>query len=318
MSASLPAARPADATRGGRPLLSLAAYLLAVFLGGALLAPWLYLGVQSLASSVPALGGVAEMPFGRYVNRALLIVALLGLPLFIRGAGIRRWSDVGMRRPVGWRRLGVGFALGFVSLAVVCSLALLAGGRALRTDRTAAEFVAEFVGALLTAAVVGVIEELLFRGAIYGGLRRAMPWGAALLASSAVYGIVHFLTRPVSPEAVGWASGLHALPTMLAGAADVRTLVPAFLSLTLAGVVLGLAYERTGDLWASIGIHAGWIVWLKFYGLLTKSAPGGDSWFWGTRKLIDGWMAFAALVIVLAIVIATVRVRPADAPPRAN
>ncbi len=310
MTSAAPAVRPARPSNEGRPLVALLAYLLAVFLGGALLAPWLYLGVQSLATSIPALADLAEMPFGRYVNRALLITALLGLPLFIRGAGIRRWGDVGVRRPVGWRRLGVGFALGFFSLAAVCSIALLAGGRALRGDRTPAELVAEFLGALLTAAVVGVIEELLFRGAIYGGLRRAMPWGAALLASSAIYGIVHFLTRPVSPETIGWASGLQALPTMLAGATELQTLVPAFLSLTLAGVVLGLAYERTGDLWASIGIHAGWIVWLKFYGLLTKSAPGADEWFWGTRKLIDGWMAFIALVVVLAIVITTIRVRP--------
>ncbi|HEX8694775.1 MAG TPA: CPBP family intramembrane glutamic endopeptidase [Longimicrobium sp.] len=296
--------------RRGRPLLALVVYLLAVFLGGALLAPWLYRAVHALAPSAPALAELAEMPFGRYVNRALLLTALVGLPLFVRGAGVRRWSDVGVRRPVGWRRFGVGFALGFFSLAAVCSIALAAGGRRLRLDRTPAELAAEFLGALLTALVVSVIEELLFRGAIFGGLRRAMPWGAALLASGALYGIVHFLTRPVSPEAVDWASGLRALPTMLAGAAEPKTLVPAFLSLTLAGVVLGLAYQKTGDLWASIGIHAGWIFWLKFYGLLTRSAPGADEWLWGTRRLIDGWLAFAALVVVLGIVLARVRLQP--------
>jgi membrane protease YdiL (CAAX protease family) len=302
-----------SAQRSTRPLAALAVYLVAVFLGGALLAPWLYHAVQALAPSVEALEKLARAPFGRYVNRALLICALIGLPFFVRGAGIRRWSDVGLpSRRVAWRRLGAGFVLGFVSLAAVCSIALGAGARTLNLSRTPGELAGQLVGALLTAAVVATIEELLFRGAIFGGLSRAMPWGAALLASGALYGIVHFLTRPVSPDTVDWLSGVRVMPTMLAGAADVKTLVPAFLSLTLAGVVLGLAYARTGDLWASIGIHAGWIFWLRFYGFLTKAVPGVDQWFWGTRNLIDGWLAFAALVVVLAVVIATVRVRPPE------
>ncbi|HEU0053349.1 MAG TPA: CPBP family intramembrane glutamic endopeptidase, partial [Longimicrobium sp.] len=241
------------AHRSRRPLAAIVVYLFAVFAGGALLAPWLYHAVQALAGSVEGLEKLARAPFGRYVNRALLICALVGLPLFVRGAGIRRWSDVGLptRKPA-WRRVGAGFALGFLSLAAVCSIALAAGARTLNLSRSPGELAGQFVGALLTAAVVAVMEEILFRGAIFGGLRRAMPWAAALLASSALYGIVHFLHRPLSPPEVDWLSGVRVMPTMLAGAAEVRTLFPAFLSLTLAGVVLGLAYARTGDLWASI------------------------------------------------------------------
>jgi uncharacterized protein len=289
--------------------VALAVYLLWVFVGGALLAPWLYHAVQALAPAHPELEKLARMQFGRYVNRGLLIAALAGLPFYVRASGIRRWRDVGLVRPVEWRRLGAGFAMGFASLAAVCSVALLAGGRAVRGDRTAGELAAEFAGALATAAVVAVIEELLFRGAIFGGLRRSMRWGWALLASSAVYGIVHFMTRPVSPQTVDWLSGLRVLPTVLAGMTEVHTLLPAFLSLTLAGVILGLAYQWTGSLWASIGIHAGWIFWLKFYGLLTKSVPGADAWLWGTRKLVDGWLAFFAIVLVLVAVLALGRRR---------
>jgi hypothetical protein len=86
--------------RGSRPALALALYLLAVFAGGALLAPWLFHAVQALAPGWPALERIAGMPFGRYVNRALLIVALVGLPFFVRGSGIRRWRDVGVPRGV--------------------------------------------------------------------------------------------------------------------------------------------------------------------------------------------------------------------------
>jgi len=305
---------PVPLPRDRRPLLALAGYLVAVFVGGALLAPWLYAGVQALAPHVPALESLSRMSFGRYVNRGVLITALLGLPLFLRAAGVRSLRDVGFyRRGIPWRRVAGGFALGFVSLAAVCAIALLAGGRRLNLERTPGELAAQFAGALLTAAIVSVIEEMLFRGAIFGGLRRSMPWGAALAISSALYGIVHFMTRPVSPERVDWLSGLRVLPTMLRGMADPDQLVPAFFSLTLAGVVLGLAYHRTGDIFASIGIHAGWIFWLKFYGSLTRSVPGADAHVWGTRKLVDGWLAFAALVVVLAAVWLLSRRRQAQA-----
>lgn len=285
-----------------RPARALAVYLLAVFAGGALLAPWLYQAVQSLAPTVPWLERIAAMPFGRYVNRGLLIVALLGLPFFVRGSGVRSWRDVGV--PPGlvrWRVFGAAFALGFLSLAAVCLVALAAGGRELR-PRTPGDLAAQLLGVLATALVVAVIEELLFRGAIFGGLRRSIRWPAALAVSSAVYAIVHFMARPETPDTVDWLSGLRVLPTMLAGMADLHTLVPAFINLTLAGVILGLAFQWTGDLSASLGIHAGWIFWLRYYGYLTREAPHAEPWFWGTHRLVDGWLAFIALVVVLAAV----------------
>lgn len=294
--------------RGGRPLLALVLFLLATFAGGALLAPWLYRAAQAAAPLHPMLANVAEMPFARFVNRALMLAALVGLPFYLRGAGIRRWSDVGLERGrIEWRRFGAGFALGFASLAAVCAVTLAFGGRTLNLSRSAGEIAGQLVAAVLAAVLVGVIEELIFRGAIFGGLRRSMPWGAALVASSVVYGLVHFMERPVSPQTVDWSAGLRALPTMLAGMTELHRLVPALASLTLAGVILGLAYLRTGDLWVSIGIHGGWIFWLKFYGFLTKATPGADQWLWGTRKLIDGWLAFIAIVVVLAVVLAAGR-----------
>lgn len=282
---------------------ALALYLLAVFAGGALLAPWLYHAMQALAPSVPALQTAARMPFARYVNRGLLIVALVGLPFFVRAAGVRRWSDVGI--PPGfirWRRFGAAFALGFFSLAAVCAITLAAGGRLVK-PRSPGELAGQFLGVLATALIVAVIEELLFRGAMFGMLRRAMRWPAALAVSSGVYAITHFMHRGETPRTVDWLSGLRVLPTMLGGITDVRTMFPALLSLALAGVILGLAYQWTGDLSASIGIHAGWIFWLKFYGFMTRRAPDADTWFWGTGKLVDGWLALVAIVVVLSIIL---------------
>ncbi|HEX8394069.1 MAG TPA: CPBP family intramembrane glutamic endopeptidase [Longimicrobium sp.] len=302
------------AARQGRPLAAMLLYLSFVFVGGALLAPWLYHAVQALARGIPALENVARTPFARYVNRALLLMALAGLPFFLRGAGIRRWRDVGVAPGfmVG-RRFAAGFGLGFTSLAMVCLVALAAGGRALRPT-SAGDLAGQFLGALATALVVACMEELLFRGAFFGGLRRVVPWGAAVAGSSAVYAIVHFMGRPENPPVVDWLAGLRVLPGMLAGMTALHTLFPALLNLALAGIILALAYHWTGELSASIGIHAGWIFWLKYYGTLTRGAPGADPWFWGSRKLVDGWMATIAIAIVLAVLLGMARRRSGPGP----
>ena len=122
-----------------------------------------------------------------------------------------------------------------------------------------------------------------------------------MIASSLVYALVHFLQRTEFTGAVAWNSGLILLPRMLGGFADFHALVPGFFNLTLAGILLGLAYQRTGNLYFSIGLHAGWIFWLKTYGAFTTSAPRAATWFWGTGKLIDGWLALIVLVITLVV-----------------
>ena len=87
--------------------------------------------------------------------------------------------------------------------------------------------------------------------------------------------------------------------------ADGLALVPAFFTLLVAGAILALAYQRTGTLFLSIGIHAGWIFCLKSYRLLTREAPGAARSFWGSDKLIDGWLPFLILAGVLAVMIRT-------------
>jgi membrane protease YdiL (CAAX protease family) len=90
------------------------------------------------------------------------------------------------------------------------------------------------------------------------------------------------------------------LPLMLRGLGDWGRVIPGFFNLTLAGILLGLGYQRSGNLYFSFGLHAGWIFWLKSYGLLTAPVTAAHLAFWGTQKLIDGWLALAVLACALA------------------
>src|SRR5581483_10714672 len=264
-----------------RPLRALLVFVLVVFVGGALLAPWLYWLTQAIAPG----SHLAGSPFHRFVNRSLLGLALIGIWPLLRSLGARSWREVGLVNPAGeWRRVASGFALGFGSLS-------------------AAELGRKLLGAAGTAVIVSVLEEILFRGAIFGGLRRIWDWRFALLLSSAIYAIVHFMESARLSGPVTWTSGLELLPRMLRGFADWQTVIPGFFNLTLAGSLLALAYQRTGNLYLSMGLHAGWIFWLKSYGMVTSTVPGAHSWFFGTDKLIDGWLALLVLAFALAVLV---------------
>ena len=273
--------------------------MVAVFIGGSLLAPWLWRLAQTV---VPAYPAIAKAPFHRFVDRSFLLIALAGLWPLLRALGAVSWREIGLISPVGQcKKLGGGLLLGFGSLALVAALAVGCDNRELSHHLSSGKIAGTLLSAVGTAAFVATVEELLFRGGVFGGLRRIIPWRTALAVSSAIYALVHFLQKTELSGPVHWNSGLILLPQMLSGFVDLHMLVPGFFNLTLAGILLGLAYHRTGNLYFSIGLHAGWIFWLKIYGTFTVSTLPAASWFWGTGKLIDGWAAFLVLLLTLGL-----------------
>jgi membrane protease YdiL (CAAX protease family) len=283
-----------------RPIRSLLIYFAVVFPGGALLAPWLYWFVHWAAGQWPGLGGLAASPFHRFLARALLGLALIGLVPLLRHSGMCQWRALGLGkqgRPAA--DILRGFCVGLASLACVALLALAAHGRTLAPWQSGTQVVRSLLNAALAAVIVAVIEEILFRGALFGVLRKAMPWPGALAVSSAVYSAVHFIQNVDQAGTIRWYSGLTLLLEMFRHGPP---LVPAFFTLFIAGACLALAYQRTGALYFSMGLHAGWIFWLKSYKLVTQPAPASSQDLWGTDKLIDGWLALAILGVVLWVI----------------
>lgn len=288
-----------------RPVWCVAFYALFIFGIGALVAPWLYQGIQAAAEVWPALEPLASKAFPRFVNRCLLLFALIGLWPFMRAAGFGSWAAAGLtREPRAAAHVGWGFAFGLVSLCCIAVIAVAGGARQLTDDWTALAFVVHLVKASLTAAVVAPLEEILFRGVVFGSLRKGLPWKTALLMSSALFSMLHFLQRAEAPAEVGWDSGFAVLAGMTAGFQDLEKVVPGLLNLFLVGAILALAYQRSGSLYFSIGLHAGWIVWLKSYGFLTDSTPVAEraAQFYGTSRMVNGWLAFIVLTVVLVMV----------------
>ena len=304
-----------------RPASVIAAYFAAIFIGGALLAPWIHGAVQLLAESVPALKGLAGAPLHRYVSRCFIIIGVVGLLPVLRQLGIRNWREVGLA-PYYVAKKGVsqGLAFGFLSLAIVVGLVVMVGVRGFVSGRSDLELVKHFFNATSAALLVAALEELFFRGVVFGALKRQFSWQTALLISSGVYALLHFFARVTSPTEVHWWSGLALLPHMMRGFGDVEQLVPGFFNLLLAGIMLGLAYHRTGNLGFSFGLHAGWIFWLKGYGYFTQNIGESNTWLWGTGKLIDGWAACGVLLLVLVSMLKVLPSSPlrTDGEPTSN
>ena len=276
-----------------RPFRALWAYLIFVFVGGALLAPVIHNAIGALSG-----GTGLHIPFRRVVDRCLLVLALAALWPFVQAMGVRSLSELGLKpNDRSTREYFVGMGVGSLLLITSAGIFLLAG-RGSWTEASGNAWFKQILSALGTALLVPVLEETLFRGAIYGSLRRAWNPLAALWISSGLYAILHFFSRPEDPSSIHWYSGFVVLGRMLQGFTEFQTVIPGFLSLTLLGVILVLAFERTGRLFLSMGIHGAVIFWVKLFAFAVAVKPGGNIWLWGSSKLIDGWFVFLLLAAV--------------------
>lgn len=274
-----------------------------MLVGGGLLAPWVWHAAQAWADASAAswVDRLASQPFHRYVHRCLLILALAGLPWFSRALGIRRWADAGfVWRPGGsafWRPWGLGLLLGLATFLPALGIEGGMGAREFRWPAAGTEVLSKTVEILAGAILVGALEEALFRGVLFGGLRRTTGTVRAVVVSSLVYALVHFFERPAPPALVTWYSGLDAVAQMLCGLARWDRWVPFFGTLTLAGILLARLYQASGSLWLPMGMHTGWVIALKMRGWLTVRPPGrggeGELPMWE-------WLCLAGIGVVLA------------------
>jgi len=283
-----------------RPVRALTIYLSAVFVGGGLLAPWFYWA----ANGTGILDPTNVPPFHRFVNRSMLVVALVGLWPFAYYCRLDTWRSVGLKREPGWlRAVGKGFLTGFTTIALIAAGSILSESRVLAFNGEFGSLASSLAAGAGTAVVVSVLEEVMFRGVVFGALRQIYHWSIALLVSSGLYSILHFFRTPPLTGDVTWNSGLQFLPLMFGGFIDPALVVPGFFVLLLAGAILAVTYERRGTIFFAIGMHAGWIFCLKSYGALTRLGPAHNESLWGSRRITDGWMAGGVMLVTLGCVL---------------
>jgi membrane protease YdiL (CAAX protease family) len=183
------------------------------------------------------------------------------------------WAELGLG-PGTWRR-GLAWAaaaIGIVALVLAAGAALPLTREAFRDSR----YHLDWAQALLTAFVlipVGTVllEEVAFRGVLWGLFRRLGGTFLATAASSALFGLWHVLPSlnlTADNEAVG--------ATLGGGrSAQVTAVLGTVLFTAGSGVVFCELRRRSGSILASAGLH--WAV--NGLGVLASAAV----WAWATR-----------------------------------
>lgn len=237
-------------------------YLAVACAAGAAVAPPVFWAGQSLAATDVS-DWLAGFPFHRVLSRCLQISLLVFLWPALRWIGLLNPAQLGLRSdPVGPRDAAAGLLLGAASVALVSAACFSAGLMAWRADPA----IGAFGRILLTAGVVSVVEETVFRGIVLGVCLWNLPVRASVSVSAALFALVHFLKpgkSKLGAEAVQWTSGFSELFSFADALPPGAVLICGAASLFVAGWILGQATVRTRSLWLPIGLHAGWIVGMQ-------------------------------------------------------
>jgi membrane protease YdiL (CAAX protease family) len=330
-------------------------YVIASFVLAALITPHLYEIGKSFAHAalnrdtadrVVWLAAKADQAdFPAYFRRSLFLSALVCLiPLFFsldlrRHPGKRRsqpWSvglspnriPTKMGQPLRRMRWGILHALGGFCLAV--GLSLLMTWCLFRLnwfewdgEPDQARLWKSFGSAIKPAIGIAVLEEFFFRGALMGIFLRAFRPTVAIVGLSLIFAGAHFLVPPADavisdPRAAG--AGFGMLTLIGQKFLQPETLIHSFISLFLAGVILGVARYGTASLWLPIGIHAGWIFAMKLFGSLAERRADFPDQFdlYMGREMTEGLLPIAVLMltgIFVAVYLRLTQPRQAEGEP---
>jgi membrane protease YdiL (CAAX protease family) len=130
---------------------------------------------------------------------AFMLAIVVGVPwLLFKSATTKQ--DVGLTRPMSWGDLG--FApLGFIVYFIISAILAYGVGQLLpgidlkQLQETGFDHVTQYyqyIFALVSLVVIAPFaEELIFRGYLYGKLRKFMPVWVAMLLTSVLFGLIH-------------------------------------------------------------------------------------------------------------------------------
>jgi len=245
---------------------------------------WLYLQLDPAAAREPG-----WVPHTFIASEAIsLLVALLCVALSAR-LERRSWDAYGLApRAAFGARFWEGVLWGVVPVSLLMAAIWAAGGWSVAGLAQHGGALAHYALAwALAFLLVGLNEEVLFRGYTLLTLARGIGFWPAALALSAAFGALHYYTKPMET----WADGL---------------------STGLIGLFVCYTVRLTGDIWLAAGLHFGW----NFTALAVFGGPntGNDgkplaghllaSSFHGPQWLTGGPMGPEASLLVFPLIAA--------------
>jgi membrane protease YdiL (CAAX protease family) len=224
--------------------------------------------VVAIGASIAAAAGVEDVEDANGFLQVATIAQqtiFVGVALLLASRTVRpRAWHFGLRRTrfwptLGWAAAGLG-AYWAVAIAYAALVQPDAEQRTLEDLGTDESTLWLFGAAVLVIVLAPVAEEVFFRGFFYRALRTRLAILPAALIDGAVFGVIHFEN------------------------ADMAEILPV---LGILGVVFCLVYEKTGSLFAVIGLHA----------LNNFIAFGAETEDWAAAGIVGGLMIAACMVV---------------------
>ncbi len=248
--------------------------------------------VASLAIFIPfrllfSISDLSGLPYLAFSEVVELVTIAASIFLARRLLDKRSFVSLGLRlNRATVIDLGMGVVVTLVMMGLIFLMLWALGWLTITTFAWNLEPVQNVLGQLFlyfgVFLVVGWNEELMSRGyhlqTIASGLN--LFWG--LVISSAIFGALHL----ANPNATWWSAA----------------------GIFCAGLFLGYAYLRTGQLWLSIGLHLGWnffegvifgfpVSGLDIYHLIHITVSGPQIWTGGAFGPEAGLIVLPALVL---------------------
>ncbi len=225
-----------------------------------------------------------HFPFPRIFDRVVTVALFTVMLLFAHRLRLLDLLRQGFRNTgrSAWQALG-GLALSAIAMGVLFGLAAIAG------DIVRGPAIAASMLHYLPAAIaIAVIEEGFFRAFLLAGMQGDLGSSGALMASSAIFALVHVIRSPARFyltrfEPMAGAKALAAYATRLTHS----EIGPSLLGLFLLGLVLGEAFVLTRRVYCSLGLHVGFVL-------------GAKAWRLAVGGIIPRWLAGPGSVPVIA------------------
>lgn len=249
-------------------------------------------------------GDTYDYDLGRVSRRVLVALLLVVLVATRHSVPWGSFTRQGLARHRGWQRLWLVGGAAAGALVLVFSVLILLGGPVRWLHQTPGRWASYLLQYAVGGVLVGLVEEIFFRGMVFRAMAR--DWGVrcGVLISSLLFAVLHCISGSlrVSP---GWEPmvGLRLLVAYFTDGgsvwADGRLLVGLF----LLGCLQAVLYLRTGSLWAGSGFHAG----LYFFSKLMKKVYRPDAfprWLVGDPVfVVSGVLAWVLLAALLALAV---------------
>lgn len=277
-------------------------WVLCALVLAAAIVPWVYQAGKSVADTILAgdshrfleefARSSQRAKFGRYYSRSLIFSAVILLPfLYWRIQRIRQTTGYVKEAcaPFCWK---VALTQGIIAFGIAAGLlwgtgmALeLAGAYTLDPDPPSlGKFLKKIV---IPALAAPLVEEWLIRGVLLGLWLRLVKPFAACLGTSVFFAFIHFLDPPagsVIADPTSPFAGFELLGKILLHLTEPRFIITDFATLLAIGMVLAWARLRTGALWFSIGLHAGWVFAFKGFNYVHQAVPEHPLRPWGVGE----------------------------------